>query len=207
MPSPASPMHTPPSDMAQVVERNIRALLTRHQQEARQARWHDRLADRITGFTGSMRFVTLHLVLFGLWVVVNLPEVPLPHFDPTYVMLAMVASVEAIFLSTFILITQNRMAAQAQQRADLDLQISLLAEHEITRLLTLTIAIAERLGMPRAQDPELAELAQDVAPEQVLDTMETLQRQTAADATPPRSMAEDGQGRSPAPTDEERPLG
>jgi len=74
----------------------------------------------------------------------------------------MVASVEAIFLSTFILITQNRMAAQAQQRADLDLQISLLAEHEITRLLTLTVAIAERLGRPTAQDPELAELAQDV---------------------------------------------
>ena len=77
---------------------------------------------------------------------VNLPGVPLPHFDPTCVVLAMVASVEAIFLSTFILITQNRIATQAQKRADLDLQISLLAEHEITRLLTLTVAMAERLG-------------------------------------------------------------
>jgi uncharacterized membrane protein len=207
MPLPSSPMHAPPSDMAQVVERNIRALLTRHQQEERQARWQDRLADRITGFTGSMRFVTLHLVLFGLWVVGNLPGVPLPHFDPTYVVLAMVASVEAIFLSTFILITQNRMAAQAQQRADLDLQVSLLAEHEITRLLTLTVAIAERLGIPTAQDPELAELAQDVAPEQVLDTMETLQRQTAADVLPQQSTAGDGEGRSCSPTGEGRPLG
>ena len=205
MPSPSSPMHAPPSDMAQVVERNIRALLTRHQQEERQARWQDRLADRITSFTGSMRFVTLHLVLFGLWVVVNLPGVPLPHFDPTYVVLAMIASVEAIFLSTFILITQNRMAAQAQQRADLDLQVSLLAEHEITRLLTLMVAIAARLGIPTAQDPELAELTQDVAPEHVLDTMEMLQRQTAADATPQRSMASDGPGRSPSPTGAGRP--
>ena len=207
MPSPSSPMHAPSSDMTQVVERNIRALFTRHHQAERQARWQDRLADRITGFTGSMRFVTLHLVLFGLWVVVNLPGVPLPHFDPTYVVLAMFASVEAIFLSTFILITQNRMAAQAQQRADLDLQISLLAEHEVTRLLTLTVAIAERLGIPTAQDPELDELAQDVAPEHVLDTMETLQRQTDTDATPEHRTAGDGPGQSCAPPGEGRPLG
>jgi uncharacterized membrane protein len=190
--TPSSPMHQPTSSMTQVIERNIRALLARHHQEEWLAGWQDRLAARITCFTGSMRFVYLHLVVFGLWVVVNLPGVPLPHFDPTYVVLAMVASVEAIFLSTFILITQNRMAAQAQKRADLDLQISLLAEHEITRLLTLTVAMAERLGVTTAQDPELTELTQDVVPEQVLDTMETLQHQTTADATPQRNPTDDG---------------
>jgi uncharacterized membrane protein len=190
--TPSSPMHQPTSSMTQVIERNIRALLARHHQEEWLAGWQDRLAARITFFTGSMRFVYLHLVVFGLWVVVNLPGVPLPHFDPTYVVLAMVASVEAIFLSTFILITQNRMAAQAQKRADLDLQISLLAEHEITRLLTLTVAMAERLGVTTAQDPELTELTQDVVPEQVLDTMETLQHQTTADATPQRNPTDDG---------------
>ena len=155
--------------------------------------WQDRLADRMTCFTGSMRFVGLHLVLFGLWIVVNLPGIPLPHFDPTYVGLAMLASVEGIFLSTFILITQNRMAAQAQKRADLDLQISLLAEHEITRLIMLTGAMAEHLGIKPVQDPELEELAQDIAPEQVLDTMETLQKQTAADTTSDRIRARDSQ--------------
>jgi len=82
-----------------------------------------RVADAITGFTGSMRFVYLHLVLFGLWILVNLGLVPgAPEFDPSFVILAMVASVEAIFLSTFILISQNRMAAAADKRADLDLQ-------------------------------------------------------------------------------------
>jgi len=115
--------------------------------------------------------------------IVNLPGVPLPHFDPTFVVLAMVASVEAIFLSTFILMTQNRMTAQAQKRADLDLQVSLLAEHEITRLITLTTAIAAHLGIDACHDPELAELAQDVAPEQVLDTIEAMQEH-AADTTP-----------------------
>ena len=71
----------------------------------------------------------------------------------------MFASVEAIFLSTFVLITQNRMAAQADRRADLDLHISLLAEHEVTRLITLVSTIAERMGIaPAVNKPELAEL-------------------------------------------------
>jgi uncharacterized membrane protein len=171
----------PRSSMAEVVERNIRALLTRRRSEDERAGWQDRLADRIPGFAGSMRFVYLHLAIYGLWILANLPGVPLPHFDPTYVVLAMAASVEAIFLSTFILITQNRMAAQAERRAELDLQVSLLAEHEITRLITLVTAIAERMGIDAAQDPELAELAQDVAPEKVLDTMDAHQQQMDED--------------------------
>jgi uncharacterized membrane protein len=174
----------PPSGLAQVVERNIRALLVRHHQEMQQAGWQERLADTITSFTGSMPFVYIHLTMFGLWIIVNLPGVPLPHFDPTFVVLAMVASVEAIFLSTFILITQNRMTVQTEKRADLALQISLLAEHEITRLITLTTAIAERLGIDACHDPELAELAQDVAPEQVLDTMEAVQDDVSKLHTP-----------------------
>jgi uncharacterized membrane protein len=171
----------PHSGMAHVVERNIRALLARRQAEDRRAGWQDRLADRITQFTGSLRFVYCHLVIYGLWILANLPGVPLPHFDPTYVVLAMAASVEAIFLSTFILITQNRMTAQAAARADLDLQVSLLAEHEITRLITLVTAIAARMGVDAAQDPELAELAQDVAPERVLDTMDAHQHRINGD--------------------------
>jgi uncharacterized membrane protein len=179
--SPMVPDGSPHSGMAQVMERNIRALLARRRQEEQQAHWQDRLADRITAFTGSLWFVYCHLAIYGLWILANLPGVPLPHFDPTYVILAMAASVEAIFLSTFILITQNRMTAQAAKRADLDLQVSLLAEHEITRLITLVTAMAERMGIDAAQDPELAELARDVAPEQVLDTMDAHQHRLDGD--------------------------
>jgi uncharacterized membrane protein len=84
----------------------------------------------------------------------------------------MMASVEAIFLSTFILITQNRMASVADKRAELDLQISLLAEHEVTRLVTLVSAVAERMQIRTEVDSELYELKQDVAPEVVLDEIE-----------------------------------
>ena len=88
-----------------------------------------RIAERCTRFTGSMRFIYLHLALFGFWLLANLGWIPgVPAWDPSFVVLAVIASVEAIFLSTFVLISQNRMAAAADKRADLDLQISLLAE-------------------------------------------------------------------------------
>src|SRR5918999_4162058 len=175
--SPMVPEGSPHTGMARVRERNIRALLARRRQEEQQANWQDRLADRITAFTGSLWFVYCHLAIYGLWILANLPGVPLPHFDPTYVILAMAASVEAIFLSTFILITQNRMTAQAAKRADLDLQVSLLAEHEITRLITLVTAMAKRMGIDAAQDPELAERPRGVAPEQVVNARDAPQPQ------------------------------
>jgi uncharacterized membrane protein len=165
------------SELARVVERNIQALLEHRKEQESNRTGHERMADAITGFAGSMRFVYIHLVIFGSWIVINLGWVPgIPAFDPSFVVLAMVASVEAIFLSTFVLISQNRMAALADQRADLDLQISLLAEHEVTRLITLVVAMAERMGVEAAQDPELTELSQDVAPEKVMQKMEAGER-------------------------------
>ena len=155
--------------MAGVIDRNVAALLKRREEEKAATSREERIADAISKFAGSMNFVYLHLVLYGGWIVVNLPWVPLPKFDPSYVILAMAASVEAIFISTFVMISQNRMSRVADQRADLDLQISLLAEHEITRLVTLVTELAERMNLPSARDPELRELAQDVAPERVLD--------------------------------------
>lgn len=160
-----------------MVERNIQALLERRLAEDRNRSFQLRLADRITRFTGSMHFVYLHLALFGAWLAINLGWLPLPAFDPTFVILAMFASVEAIFLSTFVLISQNRMSELADRRTDLDLQISLLAEHEVTRLITLVSAITERLGLEQALDPELRELKRDVRPEKVLDSIEAIHRE------------------------------
>jgi uncharacterized membrane protein len=162
---------------ARIVERNIQALLNQRQSDEQRLGWQERFAAGITKFSGSMPFVYLHALLFGGWVAVNLGWVPgVSRFDPSFVVLAMVASVEAIFLSTFILITQNRMMAAADKRADLNLQISLLAEHEVTRLIQMNTRICERLGIDVSQYPELAELSRDVKPEQVLETMERHER-------------------------------
>ena len=156
-----------------LVERNISALLERRKAEDGQLKWQDRLAERISRFAGSMAFVWLHIAAVGGWVGVNLGAIPwITPFDRSFVMLAMMASVEGIFLSTFVLISQNRMQRQAAKRTDLNLQISLLSEHELTRLIKIVTEIGERLDVPSAKDPEIVELENDVRPEQVLETLE-----------------------------------
>lgn len=168
--------------MCGVLERNIQALLDRRRAEDKALSLQERIADRVTRFTGSIAFVYLHLVIYGAWIAINLGWVPgVAKFDPSFVILAMEASVEAIFLSTFILITQNRMMAQADKRADLNLQISLLAEHEVTRLLQLVRDIACKLDIPAAHQAELDALEQDVAPEEVLDTIERHEERVASE--------------------------
>lgn len=151
--------------------RNIAALRERREREAGGASVEEKVAAAIARFTGSLIFVYLHLAIYGFWIVANLGWLGIAPWDPTFVVLAMIASVEAIFLSTFVLINQNRMAAQAEKRAELDLQINLLAEHEVTRLMAIVSAIADRLGIATA-DAEVDELKRDVAPEAVLDEIE-----------------------------------
>ena len=171
----AGPTHPPPQPpgLSSVLERNIQALKARREREEAEATGQERIADAITRFTGSMLFVYLHLAFFGFWILANLGWVPgVPKWDESFVVLAMMASVEAIFLSTFVLISQNRMSAASDKRADLDLQISLLAEHEITKLTALVSAIADRVGVEVKGDDELDEVKQDVSPEAVLDEIE-----------------------------------
>ncbi|AMA60737.1 MULTISPECIES: DUF1003 domain-containing protein [unclassified Bradyrhizobium] len=169
--------HDPGDGLSPTLERNIQALVERRRGEQRAAKGQEKLADAITAFTGSMIFVYLHLALFGFWIIANLHWVPgVPAWDESFVVLAMIASVEAIFLSTFVLISQNRMTAAADKRADLDLQISLLAEHELTKVARLLTQVAERLDVKPDSKRELEEAARDIAPERVLDKLEETRR-------------------------------
>ena len=162
-----------PSGLSPALARNIRTLQERRNYEERRASLQERAAEAVTRFTGSIAFVYLHVVLFGLWTLVNTGLVTLlPKWDESFVILGTAASVEAIFLSTFVLISQNRMAAAASERADLDLHINLLAEHELTKLAGVIAAIAARLDVSVGADPEMEEVERDVAPEAVLDEIE-----------------------------------
>ena len=171
--------HEGETGIAGALARNVRSLISMRQQTERSRTLQQRMVDRITGFAGSMPFVWLHVALFGGWLVINVGLIPwIKPFDPfPFVMLAMWASVEAIFLSTFVLITQNRMSELDDRRADLNLQISLLAEHEVTKIVTLTSAIARHLELPEARDDGLEELKKDVAPEQVAAELERAARE------------------------------
>ena len=179
-----TPTVEPGGGLATALERNIEALAERRRQEQASASGQDRVAQAITRFAGSMPFVYLHLALVVGWVAVNLGFVPgVRPFDPTFVILATIASVEAIFISTFIMISQNRAAAAAERRADLHLQTSLLAEHEVTKLIRLTTKIAQQLGIEEARDPELQELQRNVAPEAVLERIEESVEEDASSRT------------------------
>jgi uncharacterized membrane protein len=163
------------SRLAQVLERNIRLLQQRHQKEEARASAQTRFARAITDFAGSMVFVYLHVLIVSAWIVLNVGWIPgIRPWDPSFVILAMIASVEAIFLSTFVLITQNRMAATAERRAQLDLQINLLAEHEVTKLIRMVSAIADHLNIETERGPQIDELKNDIAPEAVLDEIESV---------------------------------
>ena len=158
------------------LRRNIEVLRERRRQEEANASAQERVASAISRFSGSMRFVYLHALAYGFWILANLGWIPtLEPWDPTFVVLAMIASVEAIFLSTFILITQNRMAIAADRRAELDMQIGLLSEAEITKLVQLVTEIARRMDVAAANQPELEEMKKQVAPEAVLDAIEESQ--------------------------------
>ena len=162
-----------PENLSSSLKRSIEALEERRRQEAASATRQERLAEAITSFTGSMPFVYLHVALYGAWILANLGFMPgIPMFDPSFVILAMEASVEAIFLSTFVLISQNRSAAAANKRADLDLHINLLAEHELTELTEVVMAMATRLDVQVGNRAEIEEVKKDVAPEAVLDALD-----------------------------------
>lgn len=181
-PATRSPTVTPPEPeaMGSVLQRNIAAMKTRRVATEAAAGLQARTADLVGRFAGSMPFAYLHLVIVAAWVACNAGWFPqAPAFDRSFVGLATVASVEGIFLTTFVLISQNRAMEAADRRAELDLQINLLAEHEVTRLIKLTSAMAAKLGVEMEAHGELEELKRDVAPEAVLDELEGAARPSA----------------------------
>jgi uncharacterized membrane protein len=115
-------------NLADVVERNICTLIDMRQEFERSKSLQDRAADALTALSGSMLFVYFHALWFAVWIGVNLGWLGIKRFDPfPFGLLTMIVSLEAIFLSTFVLVSQNRMSVVADKRADLDLQINLLS--------------------------------------------------------------------------------
>jgi uncharacterized membrane protein len=135
----------------------------------------DRISDLIAAFSGSMTFVVIHLVLYTLWILINLKLLRImPPFDPyPFMLLSMVVSLEAIFLSTFVLMKQNRMSKRADSRAHLDLQINLLAEKEATMMLQMLRLIGNKVGVKAPHlDRELAQLSGETPVEMLASEIE-----------------------------------
>lgn len=163
--------------LARIIEQNIHTIVHSRQLAAGQRNREERLADTITDFSGRMYFVYFHILWFAVWIIINLGYLGIKPFDPyPFGLLTMIVSLEAIFLSTFVLISQNRLSAEADRRADLDLQIGLLAEHELTRVLKMLDQIQDKMGIENDYDKELQDLEKNVHPEDVLEEIDRVQQ-------------------------------
>jgi len=161
--------------LSKVIERNIRTIIHLRTKAARDRNLQSRIADAITSFSGRMSFAYVHIAWFAIWILLNTGAFGVRAFDPfPYGLLTMIVSLEAIFLSTFVLISQNRLGEETERRADLDLHIGLLTEHELTRVLQMLDAIQDRLGIVDHENSELADLEMETKPEDVLAEIERL---------------------------------
>jgi uncharacterized membrane protein len=138
-----------PSLTAQITGENIRAIARLEQAAMHHRSRGERMSDGLVRTFGTMTFVVIHLIALAAWFAVNLKLVPgIRAFDPfPFGILTLIVSTEGVLLALFILVSQNSMTRQADQRAHLDLQISLLAEQEVTKMLQMLQALCERAGV------------------------------------------------------------
>ena len=156
----------------QLTQQNVETILRLEEAAKGERTRSDLVAEAIANFCGSMVFVWVHVVWFGVWVVINLfPGIP--HIDPfPFTFLTLVVSLEAIFLSTFILISQNHDTRISERRNHLDLQVNLLSEQENTQMILMLRGIAEKLGVEVTNDFHLEALSEKTKPEKLARQIE-----------------------------------
>jgi uncharacterized membrane protein len=156
----------------QLTQRNIEVVRKLEEAANQERTMSERIARLIARFCGSMNFVWVHVIGFAGWITFNV--VPgVNHIDPfPFTFLTFVVSLEAIFLSTFILISQNQDTRISERRNHLDLQINLLSEQENTKMLMMLQAIAAKVGADIEPDEDMTVLAQETEVEKVVAQIE-----------------------------------
>jgi uncharacterized membrane protein len=151
-----------------LTEKNVSAIAALEREAKASRSLGTRMAARVSAICGSFPFVVVHVILFAGWITFNsLPG--LPHVDPfPFTFLTLMVSLEAIFLSAFILIAQNEETRLTERRNALDLQINLLAEQETTKMLHILRCVAKQVGAPLEDDPTLAALEQSTKPDHLV---------------------------------------
>ena len=166
------------SSVEDLTAKNVAAIVELEKSARDELTVSDRIADAVARFCGSMTFFWTHVVWFGGWIAINLLP-GFPHFDRfPFTFLTLVVSLEAIFLSTFILISQNHETKLAERRNHLDLQINLLAEQENTKMLKMLEAIGKAVGAQVQGDPETEVLEQATRPENLAQQIDKAMEET-----------------------------
>ena len=147
------------------IAKNVEAILGLEQAAKMNRTTSELIANAVARFCGSITFVWVNATLFGLWILLN--TVPgIKHIDPfPFTLLTLMVSLEAIFLSTFILTSQNLETKISERRNHLDLQINLLSEQENTQMLAILDAIAKKVGADLSNVPEVEVLRENTQPE------------------------------------------
>jgi uncharacterized membrane protein len=141
-------------------QHNIRTICELEKATLARRSWSVRISDVIAVQAGKMWFIVAHIMWFGVWMAINMPSKGKATFDPyPFSLLTMIVSLESIFLSLFILMSQNRSGAQAERRNHLDLQINLLSEDENTKMIQMLQALCEHHKLPIGADPEIKAMA------------------------------------------------
>ncbi|MFL5245322.1 MAG: DUF1003 domain-containing protein [Gemmataceae bacterium] len=149
--------------IASVAQSNIRSVAQIEKELLRQQSTMDRISERIVGFTSSIYFIIAHVIWFTVWVIGNALLLVRGPFDPyPFAFLNLLMGMESVFLTTFVLMNQNHQNRQADHWAHLNLQISMLAEQEATKMLQILQTISDKLGLKSAAgDHELKEMVEE----------------------------------------------
>ncbi len=143
------------------IRQNIASIAQMEQQFQKRRSSVDRLSAAVCRFAGSPRFMAAHALLFGLWIAAILLFPDRLHFDQSFTFLQVWAALEALFLSAFVLMSQNRESRLVEHWAHVTLQVSLLTEQEMTKMLQLQQKVCDYLGLrSEAADPRLAQMVQ-----------------------------------------------
>lgn len=178
-PQPAAANANAPESVDALTERNLQMILEQERSAKSAQSRGERLAARVAAFCGSMPFIWIHVAFFFAWIVLNTSLGIEPAMDPfPFFFLSFVVSLEAIFLSAFILISQNHGKKLTEQRSHLDLQINLLTEQENTHMMKMLRAIAAKVGADLHEHPDLTALEQATQPKRLLEQIDLATQST-----------------------------
>lgn len=157
-----------------ILQENVQKIVQLEHEALEGRSFGERVGDAVARFAGNIIFVILHVFWFVGWIVLNSGRVHYirPFDPPPYMLLSFIVSLEAIFLTSFVLMSQNRMSRQADYRAHLDLQINLLTEQESTKILQMLQNLCDRLGLRNeVSDQEVKTLLERTEPEKLIDEL------------------------------------
>ena len=169
-------------ELVGVLEENIRTIFKIRQDALQRSSFEQKVSDKMANTVGHLSFLYVHIALIIAYILVNTGVLGIKPFDPyPFGLMIGFINIEVLFITTFILISQNRAKEEADQRADLDLQMSLLNQYELSHALKMLDEIQDKLGIENDEDIELKKMQQHISPTDVLIEMNLVQKRAKID--------------------------